>query len=64
MATIFLADEFLVLEIESESVQIGPFLDVDSLGIFDVEETGSRPREEHHWGYRVPCPGVRYYFYE
>jgi hypothetical protein len=64
MATIFLADEFLILEIESESDQTGPFLEFDSLGISDVDDGDTRPREENHWGYRVPCPGVRYYFYE
>ena len=64
MAAIFLADEFLVLEIESELQQNDPFPDFDSLGLSDVDETETSPREEHHWGYRVPCPGVRYYFYE
>ena len=64
MATIFLADESLVLEIESELEQNDPFPDFDSLRLFEIEETKSRPREERHWGYRVPRPGVRYYFYE
>ncbi len=64
MATIFLADEFLVLEIESELQQNDPFPDFHSLGLSDVDDADTRPREERHCGYRVPCPGVRYYFYE
>ena len=64
MATIFLADEFLVLEIESELQQNDPIPDFDSLGLSDVDDAATRPREESHWGYRVPYPGVRYYFYE
>ena len=64
MATMFLADEFLLLEIEGELDQFDPINEPDYLGIFDVDETKPRPREPQYWHYRVPCPGVRYYFFE
>ncbi len=64
MATMFLADEFLLLEIEGELDQFDPINEPDYLGIFDFEETESRPQEPKYWNYRVPCPGVRYYFFE
>ncbi len=64
MATTFLADEFLILEIEGDLDQFEPVNEPDYLGLFDRDETEPRPREQSHWGYRVPCLGVRYYFYE
>ncbi len=64
MATIFLADEFLLLEIEGAIDQFDPYLEPDVLGIFDVEDAEPRPREQTRWAYRVPCPGVRYYFFK
>ena len=64
MATTFLADEFLLLEIEGELDQFDPINEPDYLGIFDFEEPESRPSEPRSWNYRVPCPGVRYYFFE
>ena len=64
MATIPLADEFLYLEIEGAFDQFDPFLELDVLEIFDVEEAVSCSNEQTRWGYRVPCPGVRYYFFE
>ena len=64
MATIFLADEFLLLEIEGTFEQIKPFLEFEEPEIFDVDEAESRPSKPTFWGYRVPCPGVRYYIYE
>ena len=64
MATMFLADEFLLLEIEGELDQFDPINEPDYLGIFDVDETEPRPRDSKFWYYRVPCPGVRYYFFE
>ena len=64
MGTIPLADEFLLLEIEGALDQFDPFLELDALEMIDVEDAGSRPSESARWGYRVPCPGVRYYFYE
>ncbi|MCH8892949.1 MAG: hypothetical protein J4N69_05635 [Chloroflexi bacterium] len=64
MATIFLADEFLFLEIEGELDQFEPLFEPDYLGLFDLDETEPRPPEPNRWSYRVPCPGVRFYFYE
>ena len=64
MATIFLADEFLLLEIEGDLDQFEPVNELDYLGLFDIDETEPRPREQTHWGYRVPGPGVRYYFFD
>ncbi len=64
MATIFLADEFLLLEIEGELDQFEPVNEPDYLGLFDIDETEPRPREQNPWAYRVPCPGVKYYFFE
>ena len=64
MGTILLADEFLLLEIEGEFPQFEPFFEPDSLENFDVDEPESRPREQPRWGFRIPCPGVRYYFFE
>ncbi len=64
MATIFLADEFLLLEIEGELDQFEPVNEPDYLGLFELDETEPRPREQNPWAYRVPGPGVRYYFFE
>ena len=64
MATISSADEFLLLEIEGALDQFDPYLELDVLEILDVEDAESRPGEEARWGYTVPCPGVRYYFFE
>ncbi len=64
MAAISWADEFLLLEIEGAFDQIEPFLAFEDFEMFDVDETESRPREPIQWGYRVPCPGVRYYSFD
>lgn len=64
MATTFLADEFLPLEVEGEFHQIEPFLEFDALDILDVDEAEPRPIDSVRWGYRIPCPGVRYYFFD
>ncbi len=64
MATISLADEFLPLEIEGAFDQFDPFLELDALELFDVEDAEPRPSESARWGYRVPRPGVKYYFFD
>ena len=64
MATIFLADGFLLLEIEGDLDLFEPLSEPDHLGLFDIDETEPRPRETDHWGYRDPALGVRYYFFE
>ena len=60
MATIYLADEFLLLEMEAE---LKPF-EPDCLGDYDLEEPTSRLHEPSRWSYQVPCPGVKYYFFD
>ncbi len=64
MATIFLADEFLLLEIEGELDRFEPVNEPDYLGLFDLDDAEPRSGEHNHWSYRVPGPGVRYYFFE
>ena len=64
MATIPLADEFLPLEIEGAFDQFDPFLELDALELFDVEDAEPRASESARWGYRVPRPGVKYYFFD
>ena len=64
MATIYLADEFLLLEIEGPLDQFDPYLELDVLEIFDSDDAKPRPKEQTGWGYTIPCPGVRYYFFE
>ena len=64
MATIPLTDESLPLETGGVIGRFDPLLELNTLDIFDVEDAESRPREQGSWGYWVPCPGVRYYFFE
>ena len=64
MATIYLADEFLLVEIEAEPEQFEPFFEPDHLGVNDLQETGSRSHEPSRWRYQVPSPGVKYYFFD
>ena len=64
MATIYLADQFLLLEIEGTFEQIEPFLEFEEPEMFDADETESRLGDAARWSYRIPCPGVRYYFFE
>ena len=64
MATIFLADEFLLLEIEGEFQSYDHLFEPEALDILDADQAESHPRELGQWGYRVPYPGVKYYFFE
>jgi hypothetical protein len=64
MATTFLADEFLLLEIEDELAQSDPYLDTDSLSLLDIDDADARALDHARWAYQVPCPGTRYYFWE
>ncbi len=64
MAAISWAEEFLFLEIEGGFEQFEPFIELEALEIFEVDATEPRPSEPARWGYRIPCPGVRYYFFE
>lgn len=64
MATIRPADEFLLLENEGVVENFDPFAEYDAIAMFDVDEAELRLKEPPNWGYRVPCPGVRYYFCE
>ena len=64
MATIYLADEFLLLEMEAELEQSDPFFEPDCLGDYDLGEPDSRPHEPSRWIYQVSCPGVKYYFFD
>ncbi|MDA0263056.1 MAG: hypothetical protein O3A93_02090 [Chloroflexi bacterium] len=64
MAAISWADEFLLLEIEGGLDQLDPFLEHKSLDIFEVAEQEPLSGDGTHWNYRIPAPGVRYYYYE
>ena len=64
MVAISWVDEFLHLEIEGAFDEFDPLLEPEALEIFDVDEAEPRPSESARWGYRIPCPGVRYYFFE
>ena len=54
----------MLLEIEGTFEQIEPFLEFEEPEMFDADETESRFGDAARWGYRIPCPGVRYYFFE
>ncbi len=56
-----MADELLLLEIDGSFDQIEPF---ENFYDFAEDEVESHPYETVRWGYRVPCPGVRYYTFE
>ncbi len=56
-----MADELILLEIDGLSDQIEAF---DPYYDFAEDEVETLPDETARWGYRVPCPGVRYYTFE
>ena len=64
MTTIYLVDEFLLLEMEAELEQFDPFFEPDCLGNYGLEKPDSPPHDPSRWSYQVPCPGVKYYFFD
>ena len=45
MTTIYLADEFLLLEMEAELEQFDPFFEPDCLGDYGLEKPDSPPHD-------------------
>jgi len=64
MATFYLADELLPVEVEVAPEDFESFFEPDSPEPIDLEETEPQSHAKVRWGYRVPCAGVRYYFRE
>ncbi len=64
MATIFINDERLLMEIEDQLGIYEPLLEPDYLELLEIEDARPRAPEKIDWSYRVPCPGVRYFYYE
>lgn len=64
MATIYINDELLLTEIEDQLGQFEPLLEPDYLELLEVDDPRPRLPAKVGWSYRVPCPGVRYFYYK
>lgn len=61
MVTRSIEQEYCFLEFEDMYVEFDPFVESEAI---EGDETESRPNEAVRWGYRIPCPGVKYYTFE